>query len=176
MKKFLPTSINLSVNKKGFTTFSFHERGFTLIELLVVIAIIAVLSVMGFAVFTGLTNRGNDARRVNDIKAIADAYEVKRTEAMDSYGGLTLSPNNFAGGVVPKDPVEIRAYCIKTGIAAVPNATIEEVNPDITAAGVCGTWLSVNGEPYEIPISQTHFKVCVLLADNDEVRCVGSKQ
>ena len=153
MKKFLP------------------KNGFTLIELLVVIAIIAVLAVMGFAAFGGLTGRGNDDRRIVDIKAIADAYEVQRTATMADYGAEALAGTNFAGGVIPTDPVAGRQYCIKTGTAAIANAVVPT---DITAAGVCaGTWTAVSTTA--IAASQTFFKVCVLL-NNGIVRCVGSKQ
>ena len=65
MKKFLPKSIK-------------NTSGFTLVELLVVVAIIAVLAVIGFAVFSGLTSRGNDARRRADLKSIADAMEAAK--------------------------------------------------------------------------------------------------
>ena len=64
--------LNFALSKSAF--------GFTLIELLVVVAIIAVLAIMGFAAFGGLTGKGNDARRLADIKAIASALEVARAK------------------------------------------------------------------------------------------------
>ena len=164
MKKFLPKT-------------KVTHQGFTLIELLVVIAIIAILAVMGFAAFGGLTSRGNDDRRIVDIKAIGDAYEVKRTPAMADYAGEVLAGTDFAGGVIPSDPVTGRQYCIKTGTAAIANAVVGAT--DITAVGACGTaWTSVNGVSYTIPASQTFFKVCVLKSGNTtaDIVCVGSKQ
>lgn len=158
MKKFLPKSSN-------------NPHGFTLIELLVVIAIIAVLAVMGFAAFGGLTGRGNDARRRTDIKAIGDAYEVKRTATMADYGGEILADTDFAGGKIPKDPITARQYCIKTDTAAIANAVVPA---DITAAGLCAGWAQVS--TIAIPASQTFWKVCALLSDNTTTVCVGSKQ
>ncbi len=162
MKKFLPKSSN-------------NPQGFTLIELLVVLAIIAVLAVIGFAAFGGLTSRGNDARRRVDIKAIGDAYEVKRTATMADYGGEALAATDFAGGVIPTDPVTGRQYCIKTGTAAIANATVSTTD-GITAAGACigSGWVPVSTTA--IAASQNFWKVCALLADNTTVVCVGSKQ
>lgn len=148
------------------------RQGFTLIELLVVIAIIAVLAVISFAVFSGLTGRGNDARRNSDIKAIADVYEVKRGIAAD-YATLTLVGTDFAGGAIPADPVTGRQYCINSGAAAIANATVGAAG--ITAAGVCGApWINVAGAA--LAAGTTNYKVCVLLTDNTTIRCVGSKQ
>lgn len=166
MKKFLPKNSKTS--------------GFTLIELLVVIAIIAVLAVMGFAVFSGLTGRGNDDRRQVDIKAIGDVYEVKRTPKMADYGTLTLVGNDFAGGTIPADPFAARAYCIRTSTTGVvSNAAVPG---DINASGVCvggagnGStgWNTVAGTA--LAASTTNWKVCALLSDNTTVVCVGSKQ
>ena len=151
-----------------------NQKGFTLVELLVVIVIIAILAVIGFAVFSGLTSRGNDSRRLADIKAIADAYENKRTAAMADYAGLALATTDFAGGVIPTDPVAGRQYCIRTGAAAVANAVVPT---DITATGTCaGSWTAVSTTA--LAASQTHFKVCALLTGNTsaDIRCVGSKQ
>ncbi|MBI2040268.1 prepilin-type N-terminal cleavage/methylation domain-containing protein, partial [Candidatus Microgenomates bacterium] len=77
MKKFLPIK----------------SSGFTLIELLVVVAILAVLAVMGFAAFGGLTGRGNDDRRSVDMKAFADAMEVKRA---NNAVYVAISATDFA--------------------------------------------------------------------------------
>lgn len=149
-------------------------KGFTLIELLVVIAIIAVLSIIGFAIFTGLTSRGNNARRTSDIKAVSDAYEVKRAAANASdYGGLALALTDFSGGAIPTDPVAARQYCIRANAAAaVPNAVVPG---DITAAGVCvAPWSAVGTTA--LSAGAVYFKVCVLLQDNATVRCSSSKQ
>lgn len=86
--------------KQGFTTFSLHERGFTLVELLVVISIIAVLSVIGMAVFTGVSKSGRDAKRREDVDAIAKALETTKVNSL--YRPLTDS--DFASGAKPKDP------------------------------------------------------------------------
>lgn len=105
MKNLLPTSISLSVNK---------TKGFTLIELLVVIAIIAVLAVMGFAIFTGVATKGNDAKRQQDLKAIGDVLESNKKPT----GYQPLFDTNFAGGTIPSDPLGStnRAYCISSDI------------------------------------------------------------
>lgn len=90
MKKFLPTSNTLSVNKKGFT----------LVELLVVITIIAILSVIGITVFTGVQKNARDARRRADIESISKAFEI-------TYSGAAYRPLTAAdfSGPVPQDPL-----------------------------------------------------------------------
>ena len=51
-------------------------RGFTLVELLVTIAIIGILSSIGLSTFTSAQRKSRDARRKNDLAAIAKALEV----------------------------------------------------------------------------------------------------
>ena len=148
------------------------QKGFTLIELLVVIAIIAVLAVIGFAVFNGLTTRGNDARRQTDIKSIADAYEVKRGTAT-TYTGLTLAATDFSGGALPTDPGTF-SYCIRTGATVVPNATVVASGDGILASGACsGAFTAVSTGA--LGANSNFFKICVLLTTG-QVSCVGSKQ
>ena len=48
-------------------------KGFTLVELLVVISIIAVLSSLAYVNFKGATDKGRDAHRKADLKAISSA-------------------------------------------------------------------------------------------------------
>lgn len=77
--------------------------GFTLIELLVVVAILAILSMMGLALFgKGLSN-ARDARRREDVDAIAKALEINYVT-----GSATPYPipqlNWFSGNAIPKDP------------------------------------------------------------------------
>ena len=159
--KLMSTSQRFSINKKGFT----------LIELLVVIAIIAVLAVIGFAAFRGLTGRGNDARIRADLKAIADAYEVRRSvPGVANYGGLALAVDDFSGGILPSNPITGRVYCIRTGTAAaVANAALADVGTACTAP-----WAVVSTAA--LAASSTFFKVCAQDTAGTAVSCVGSKQ
>lgn len=52
------------------------ERGFTLVELLVVIVIIAILATVGLTLFSSSQTSARDAKRKEDINAIASALEV----------------------------------------------------------------------------------------------------
>ena len=152
------------------------KKGFTLIELLVVIAIIAVLAVMGFAAFSGLTSRGNDGRRQADVKAIADAYEVKKTATVANYGTLALTVNDFSGGAIPVDPISTKgSYCIASSTtAAINNATISATD-GIDATGCHGaTWTAVSTTG--LPANTTYFKICAANQTNTATFCAGSKQ
>ena len=164
MKKFLPKSIK-------------NTSGFTLVELLVVVAIIAVLAVIGFAVFSGLTSRGNDARRRADLKSIADAMEVAK-ENNANY--QPVENNDFTGGVPPQDPsrtsvVNKPKYCYKDGITAIDNPSSWSAAdcPDITWAVVDNINLP------SVSITATFFKVCGMTDDlltSPAVICFGSRQ
>lgn len=70
-------------------------RGFTLIELLVVIAIIAILSTVVMAGLNSAREKGRDARRVGDIKAVQKALELFQ----DSCSGYPhLAPDVIGTG------------------------------------------------------------------------------
>ena len=149
------------------------SSGFTLIELLVVIAIIAVLATIGFAVYNGVTTRGNDAKRQADIKAIADVFEVKRTGG--NYGGLTIAAADFSAGAIPADPVAAKAYCMATTTGTTPpaNASIS-LTDGIDGTGCHGgTYVAVG----TLPANTTFFKICAAnQANAAPTLCVGSKQ
>lgn len=53
-----------------------RSSGFTLIELLVVVTIIGILSSVGFAIYTSTQITARDAKRKQDLKAIATSLEV----------------------------------------------------------------------------------------------------
>lgn len=113
----------------AYFKYSHHKtKGFTLVELLVVISIIAILSVIGITVFSGVQKNARDAKRISDIKAIANALEQYHLQ----YGGYPCGLANsnssvigdgsqantygdklkefFSGGVVPTDPLPSKGY------------------------------------------------------------------
>ncbi len=57
-----------------------HHRGFTLIELAVVLAIIAVLAAVLTPVVTGYLDQARIARAQADVRTIADAIKLYRTD------------------------------------------------------------------------------------------------
>lgn len=156
MKKLLPNT-------------KYNSRGFTLIELLVVIAIIAVLALMGFAAFGGLTGRGNDDRRAADMKAFADAMEVKRANG-SVY--VTVAGTDFATGNFPSEPVTSRTekYCYLDGTAAI-------ANPAAWTGTACPVgWANVSGVAPTVTLTATFFKFCTVNEARTAVICQGSRQ
>ncbi|EKE06001.1 MAG: hypothetical protein ACD_19C00123G0002 [uncultured bacterium] len=163
MKKLLPTS-----------------KGFTLIELLVVITIIGILAVAGFTVFTGVTTRGNDVRRQEDVNSIAKTLEVNKINT----GYEPLAATQFAGGSIPTDPITTRVYCISYAIGTAYTAAPATL-PTAWTAGTCPTnnGFSGTGATNWAPVTSstpvtttTAWKVCATLQNNTTVICKNSAQ
>lgn len=162
MKKFLPKTI-------------YHSSGFTLIELLVVISILAVLAVIGFAAYGGLTSRGNDARRAADIKAFAEAMEVKR--GTGSFY-VTVIATDFATGKFPTEPTtRSEKYCYKDGTTAIGNTTVGDWAA--LSSGCPSGWANVDGVAPTVSDTATFFKFCTINQANQgtggAVICQGSR-
>lgn len=65
--------------------------GFTMIELLVVICIIGIIGVMGGAAYTNSLQKGRDARRVEDMKAVQKGFEMYYAKQMNDTGSGSYS-------------------------------------------------------------------------------------
>ena len=171
---------NNEIVRENFMKNSAH--GFTLIELLVVISILAVLAVIGFAIFSGLAGKGNDTKRSSDIKAIADALEIKRTNTSGAAVYQTIGSGEvvdyFSAGVIPVDPntARVEKYCYRGGVAALTNPVPNDWNP-VTPV-VCPTnWTVVPAAgPLTMGATHAYFKVCALNEAKTAAFCVGSKQ
>lgn len=156
------------------------SKGFTLIELLVVIAIIAVLAVIGFAVFSGLSTRGNDARRQADVKAIADALEVKRANVSGgSSVYVSISGADLAGGTIPKEPTtRTEKYCFSEGTASIANPAVADWGGATPVACPTG-WAnldSLGSGTLTVAATTTFFRVCTINEAKGAVICYGNRQ
>ncbi len=91
-------------------------KGFTLIELMIVIAIIAVLSVIGATLYGGAQKSARDSKRVQEMKAIANALEANfGTTTTGQYP--VLATTYFVSGAVPTDPLTGSNKCGSAGTA-----------------------------------------------------------
>ena len=89
-------------------------HGFTLIELLIVISIIGILSAIAAASFITTQKQARDARRINDMKAVQNGWELYFGDNSENYPGSTLtvpcsltlmsSPVTYLPGGFPQDP------------------------------------------------------------------------
>ncbi|MEK7515111.1 MAG: type II secretion system protein [Patescibacteria group bacterium] len=95
-------------------------RGFTLVELLVVIAIIGILATTGLTQLGSARAKARDARRISDIREIAQVIEFYNNSESDGYpadiDAATLS-DYISGNVVPADPASGDPYKYATGTA-----------------------------------------------------------
>lgn len=103
------------------------QKGFTIVELLIVIVVIGILAAITIVAFSGVQQRGRDARRLSDVVAIKKALELYKVDtgtfpnvAYTGSGNLdgweasskeaagefltSLKPYGFSGGVMV-DPI-----------------------------------------------------------------------
>jgi prepilin-type N-terminal cleavage/methylation domain-containing protein len=90
-----------------------HTHGFTLIELLIVIAIIGILISVAVVSYASVQKKSRDSRRVNDMKAVQNAWEQFYADNSASYPAdcsfsVTPTPGVMSGtylpGGLPPDP------------------------------------------------------------------------
>ncbi len=79
-----------------------NQQGFTLVELLVVIVILAILGVVGVTLFSSTQARARDAKRKEDINAMAAAMEVNYVPGTGYPTALVGTW--FADGSIPANP------------------------------------------------------------------------
>ncbi|WKZ26966.1 MAG: type II secretion system protein [Candidatus Paceibacterota bacterium] len=96
-------------------------RGFTLVELLVVIAIIGILATTGLTQLGSARAKARDARRISDIREIAQVIEFYNNSEDDGYpADITAGTLDayISGNVVPTDPATGDPYNYATSVGA----------------------------------------------------------
>jgi prepilin-type N-terminal cleavage/methylation domain-containing protein len=80
-----------------------EKAGFTLFELLIVISIIGLLIAAASVAYSGVQQRGRDARRKEDIQAVQKALEMYYAKNV-GYPDNCTPGDEFLPGGLPADP------------------------------------------------------------------------
>lgn len=83
-----------------------ESKGFTLLEMLVVISIIGILMAIGAVSFSTAQQKGRDAKRRGDVKAMQNGFEQYYASNASAYGTCNVMRADttiFPGGA-PTDP------------------------------------------------------------------------
>ncbi|WKZ24962.1 MAG: FISUMP domain-containing protein [Patescibacteria group bacterium] len=102
----LNSMLNSKLNKKLYNNKAFilqsnkTVKAFTLIELLVVIAIIGILSTLVVVALGNSRTSARDAKRLNDLKAMANALELYYADNNEYPSSITPGQPLEQGGVV----------------------------------------------------------------------------
>lgn len=80
------------------------KKGFTLLELLVVISIIGILVAIGAVAYSQAQQKGRDAKRVGDMKALQSAFEQYYSTHNNVYSDSCLTMATAASMALPTDP------------------------------------------------------------------------
>lgn len=162
------------------------SKGFTLMELMVAIAIVAVLSTVGLVIYSNLNKQARDAKRRQDIQAIAQALDTNKPPNSIYYKSLNAA--QFSGGKIPQDPkTGTQEYCIwgntTSGGAPVPPPPQPANSLNITWTD-CGNTLGLspsgNGGVVSATVfpanTITSFTVCAKLeSSTNGIACVSNK-
>jgi len=125
-------------------------KGFTLIELLVVIAIIGLLSSIVFASLNTARQKGRDAKRISEIKALQTALALY----YDKYGSYPLSGNCGAtspnGGWCNSVESQSGGYWIRTTASGLAPTLGEFLSKDPIdpLQGASPVWAPTGGHTY----------------------------
>lgn len=111
--------------------------GFTLLELLIVISIIGILIALASVSFTTAQQKGRDAKRRGDIKAMQNAFEQYYANSNGAYGASCATMQASLPGGLPVDPKTGAAYTCNSAGGATTGycvcADLEGVGGNATA-------------------------------------------
>jgi len=121
-----------------------YRQGFTLIELMVAISIVAILATIGFSTFSQSQLRARDAKRKQDLRALATALELfyQKNQRFPKDGNATSTSICTYGGA---------GYCTSyQGDNWIPELTSTFINrlPRDPVLDTASPWWQVAGYSY----------------------------
>ncbi|MEO5949782.1 MAG: prepilin-type N-terminal cleavage/methylation domain-containing protein [Candidatus Saccharimonas sp.] len=96
----------------------FGNRGFTIVELLIVIVVIAILAAITSVSFSGIQQRGRDARRMADLNNISKALQPWSIETGQDFSAFPVGVSSIRGNgwyKVNYSTVSAKDYIVNLG-------------------------------------------------------------
>ncbi len=159
MKKLLPRTAT-------------NSQGFTLIELMIAISIVAIMAVAGLLALQQAQKSGRDARRRQEIQAIATVIEAKKDPSSNTYSTVTAA--DFPSkGAIPTDNTT-QQYSMYAS-ATIPDTSSLPADPNNT------TWTTTNPSGYTSwnganQNGNAYWKLCAHMETGSKPFCISSSQ
>ncbi len=138
----------LPLIKRGFTTFSSHERGFTLIELLIVISIIAFLGVVAFVNFKDLTQD----QVIN--KAIGEIQTALRLAQSNATTSLLCRGQASVDWMVRINSDNVELFCGDSISPPIQTSALQSVVVNPVEGSAC-----TSGSTHSLPLTITYSRL-----------------
>lgn len=147
-----------------------NKKGFTLVELMIAISIVAILATVGFTVYSNTQINARDAKRKQDIDAIATAIEGRKVPGQTTYSPVSAA--DFSGGTIPTDPkaaatTNPQVYCLLSLVTVPPPPPPAiTVSSTFTSKTTCANTLNApeNVMTTALPLATTtSWTVCAFL-------------
>ena len=172
MKKVLPN------------TSSKTQQGFTLIELMIAISIVAIMAVAGLLALSQAQRSGRDARRREEIQALATVIEAKKDPNSSTYSNIAGTDFPSKGGNIPTDTTT-QQYCIAlwttTPTGALPSVTnwsgsaCPASTPSWGGTAAAGAWSALDASSFTAGTAKA-WMLCANLEANAKPFCITSSQ
>ncbi len=149
-----------------------ETSGFTLIELMIAISIVAIMAVAGLLALQQAQKSGRDARRRQEIQAIATVIEAKKDPSSNTYSTVTAADFPSKGAIPTDNTVQQYSMIVSNYIPDPSGLPADPNNPGWTTANFTGytTWTGANQN------GMSYWKLCAHMETGSKPFCISSSQ